>query len=124
MSCGVGIRRTDQRRHQHILEDAALRQQTVILKDEPDLFVAEGGERFGRELEWVLTVKVNGPSCRRLERTENIEQRALSGPGRSHDDSRIAGRKRHRDIRQDVDLTLGSWIRLANTAHRQHIDPW
>ena len=93
MTCGVGIGRADERRHQHILEDGALRQQTVILKNESDLFVAEGGEGFGRQLEWILALEVNGTGCRRLERTKDIEERALPSPGRSHDGSRIAGRK-------------------------------
>ena len=43
-SAFVAARPVHQRRHEHVLEHRALRQQAVILEDEPDLRVAEVGE--------------------------------------------------------------------------------
>src|SRR5438309_1879561 len=51
----VVSRARDQRRNQHVFEHGALRQQTVILKDEPDRGVAEGRQVGGGELKRVAS---------------------------------------------------------------------
>ena len=68
----VWLRLPHKRRHEYVLEHAALRQQTVILENEADFFVAERGEIFRRQRERVRPVQRDGSRRRWFERTENI----------------------------------------------------
>ena len=73
-----GRRRCDQRRDQDVLQHAALRQQVVILEHEPDVPVAERGQVRLRQGERVHAVERDRPAGRRVERAEDVEQRALA----------------------------------------------
>src|SRR5262249_6094382 len=77
--------RRNERGNENVLEHRALRQEAVILEDETDLPVAERGERVRWELERIAPVERHTPGGRRLERAEDVEQRALAAPRRSHD---------------------------------------
>ena len=65
----------DERRREHVFEYAALRKQTVILKDETDFLVAEDGEFFFTQAERVAPVELHAPARRRFQRAENVEER-------------------------------------------------
>ncbi len=96
----AGIGWSYERRHEHVLEHAALRQQAVVLKHETDFLVAECREVFRRQAEWIHSAERHSPGRRRLERAEDIEKRALAASRRPHDGRGIAGCKRQRHIRQ------------------------
>ena len=95
LGCG-----SDQRRDQNIFENRTLRQQAVVLEDEPDRGIAERGQFVGPELKRVAPVERHGTGGRGLERAQEIQQRALAAAGWSHDGRRLAGRERERHVAQ------------------------
>ena len=84
----------DERRNQDVLEHRALRQQAVILEDEADLLVAERRQGGGVERERFSAVERDRARGRRLERAEDVEQRALAAARGSHDRRRVARSER------------------------------
>src|ERR1700723_3864930 len=84
---------SDHRRDQNVLEHGTLRQQTMILKYEADLLVAKRGHIFIGQRERIAAVERYFAGRRRVERAENIKQRALAGAGRADDRDRVARRK-------------------------------
>ena len=91
----------DERRHEDVFEHRQLRQQAVILKDEPDRPVSERRDVRGAERERVDLVQRDRTGGRRLQRAQDVQQRALAAAGRSHDRGGIAGPERKRNVRQD-----------------------
>jgi hypothetical protein len=73
-----------QGRHQYVFEDRALGQQTVVLEDESDLFVAQrGGILLGKPV-GIDAVQSDFAQRRRIESARDVEQCTLAGSGRSH----------------------------------------
>ena len=91
-----------QERHQHILQHRALRQQMVILKHEADLPATKGCQSGFVERERILPGEPHGARSRRLERTDDREQRALAGAARPDDRQVFARRERQRNAGQDA----------------------
>ena len=98
-------RRRDQRRREHVLEHGALREQRVILKHEPDATVPERRLLALAERIRILPVQRHGAGGWRLERAEQIKERALPAPRRTHDARGISALQPERDIRQHAQLT-------------------
>ena len=69
----------DQRGHEHVLEQGALRQETVILKDEADAAVPEVGEGRRTKAERVLPDRRSAVQRKLLDAAHNIF-RAADGP--------------------------------------------
>src|ERR1700680_3130523 len=79
----------NQRRGQHVLENRTLRQQAVVLKDESDLLVAERGELSFLQQKRIVAIELHFAGSRRLERSQDIEERALAAARGSHDGSGV-----------------------------------
>ena len=79
-ACGIvaAIFFRHQRRHEDVFKNGALRQQAMILKDEPDAGVSEIRQRGGGEIERILPIEGDGPLRRRLECAEHVQQRTLT----------------------------------------------
>jgi hypothetical protein len=106
-----------------------LRQQTVILKDESDLLVAECGHRRLAQLERVLLVERDRPRSRRLQRADYIEQRAFAAARRAHDRRGVAalecqidvGKDRQRASRRRVFFgQVGEFEQLLIVSFKEH----
>jgi len=81
----VAVRRRDHCWRQDVLDDGALRQQAVILKNETDLLITKRGELFCVEKEGVLSFQTDRAARRWLECAEQVEQRALAAARWTHD---------------------------------------
>ena len=110
----------DERRCQHVLEDGALRQQRVILKDEADLAVAERGELGLRKSEGVAAVERDAAGRRCVERAEDVQQRALAASGRTHHGHAAARRQSEGDVVQNGQLALCRGVVLAQVTDVEH----
>jgi hypothetical protein len=104
----------DERRHQDVLDDRALRQQAVILKDEADLLVAEVRQLGGRQRERVAAVERHRAGRGGLERAQDVEQRALAASRGAGDRGRLPRREGERDVRQHRERAARRWIALAD----------
>ena len=88
------------RRHEHILQDRALRQEVVVLKNKADGAVAKLGQlRLGKGGR-VLVVQEHPPGSRRLQRAQNIQQGALARAAGTHDRHVLAARQIQRNSLQ------------------------
>jgi hypothetical protein len=67
-----GVGRPDECRNQHVLENRALWQEAMILKNETYRRVSKGGHVTRRKFERVATVKRHGTVRRLLERAQNV----------------------------------------------------
>src|ERR1044071_10495537 len=47
----------NERRRQNIFQHRTLRQQAMVLKDEADFLIPEGGKRFLIELKWIAAIE-------------------------------------------------------------------
>ena len=108
----VGGRR-DERRDQDVLEHGALRQQAVVLEDEPDRVLRNAASSRGREQNGFTPSSVTLPDDGRLEPAEDIEQRALAAARRSHDRGRVAGRQLERHVGQHAQRAARGGVLLA-----------
>src|SRR5262249_10118581 len=96
-------------------------QEAVILEDETDLPVAERGERVRWELERIAPVERHTPGGRRLERAEDVEQRALAAPRRSHDRGRIARRHVERHAVEHAQRTARGGVVFREIGDLEHL---
>ena len=88
-SCGVAFA-IHERRHQHIFQNGALRQQMMILKDEADPTIAERGQFWLGKCEGVGPFQRDGAARGLFERAENVQQGALARAGRPHHGQGVA----------------------------------
>src|SRR5262249_41891542 len=88
-------------------------QQTMILKDEPDLLVPKCREILLFEREWVLSVECHLTGCWRFEGAENVEQRTLAASGGSHDRNGVAAIERKGNAGENRDRASGRRILLG-----------
>ena len=72
----------------------------MVLEDEPHLPVAERGQLGLGQGERVAAVERHRPAGRRLERAEDVEQRALPAAGGTHHGDRLPALKVERNARQ------------------------
>src|SRR3954465_15066137 len=73
---GGGLRR-DERRDEDVLEDAALRQQEMVLEHEANGGIAKGRQGFRVKAIRIGAVERDGSRRRRLEPAKKIQERAL-----------------------------------------------
>src|SRR5215467_13243887 len=78
----------------------------MVLEEEADLFVAKRGLFALLQLKWIATVQLHHTGCGRLERSQNVEQRALSASRRAHDGGRVAGVERKGNAGKNRDRAL------------------
>ena len=95
-SVDVGGDAVGQKRHQHVFQHRALRQQMMLLKHEADLPAAERGQRGFVELERILARQPDAAGGRRLERADDRQQRALAGAAGAEDRQVFAAPQRER----------------------------
>src|SRR5580765_7142425 len=112
----------DERWNQHVLEHGALRQQAVILKNEARFLVAKGREVGVGQRERIAPVERYFTRGRRFERTENVQQRALSGTRRADDRQRFALFDRKRDLAKDRKRTARRGIAFGNVAGLEQVN--
>src|SRR5688500_14102639 len=70
-------------RQQHILQNTALRQQLMILKDEPDVLIPECCQPTSSQSPRVFTQQLNQPGTGPVKSSRQIQQRAFSTAGRT-----------------------------------------
>src|SRR5271155_4073174 len=85
----------------------------MVLKDEADLFVPKCGEILLLQRKRIPAIQRNFSRGRRLERPENVEQRALAAAGRAHDRHSVAALKREGNARKNRDGTSGRRVLLG-----------
>jgi len=85
-----GASRSCQSGHKDVFQRGALRQEKVGLEDEAELAVAHGGDRVLVQRGKVLSVQRDGAAVRAVQRANDLQQRALTGAGRTDDGERRA----------------------------------
>ena len=75
---GLIIRPGHQRRNQNILEDGALRQETMLLEDKSNGFIPEDCQFFFVQLKRVLAIQSDAPGGGRFESSQDIQQSAFA----------------------------------------------
>src|SRR2546422_2873628 len=80
----------DQGRNQHVFEHRALRQKAMVLEYGADQLVSGRRQLLLGQLEGVLSAQGHRAGGRLFQRAEDVKQRALAGPRRTHDDYRVA----------------------------------
>src|ERR1043165_4295162 len=78
-------RRGNERRREHVFDHGALRQQAMVLKNEPNALIAKRGELSRIENKRILIVEGDGSIGRWFERAEHIQQRAFAAARWTHD---------------------------------------
>ena len=116
----VALRPRDEGGDEDVLQHRALRQQEVVLEDEADRAVAEGGELGLRQRVGIEPVERDPARGRRLERAEDVEQRALAAARGAHDAQRLAGPLRERDVEQDRQRPPRRLVVLRKALDREH----
>jgi len=111
----------DQRRHEHVVECGELRQQQVILEDEPDGRRAERRLRRLIEPIRIPTLDLDGARRRPLERPEHVEQGALAAARRSHHGHRLPAIEGERDAVEDRQRSPRRVVVLRDVIQRQHL---
>lgn len=86
----VGLVGPHHRRYQDVFEHGALGQQAMILKHKADFFVAERRGVLVGKCVRIAAIELDFARSRRLQRAQDVEQRALSGAGRADDGDRVA----------------------------------
>ena len=80
-----------QQRHGHVFQRRELRQQVMKLPDVADLAIAKGRRLLRRELGHVDRGADDRSGGGRIQRAQNVQQRALSRAGLAHDGHHLAG---------------------------------
>ena len=111
---------SNERRDEHVLQHRALRQEAVILKHEADRSIAKGREPVRRELERVPAVERDRPGRGRLERAQDVQQRALAAARWTHDRRGVARFERERHVRQDRQRACRARILFAEVRDAEH----
>src|SRR5262245_18838831 len=75
----------DHDRSEHVLEGRKLRQQVIELKDHAELLVAEHVAAARSEIVDPLALEVNFAGVGRVERAEQMQQRAFAAAALTHD---------------------------------------
>ena len=114
---GTPSPRGDQRRHEDVLQHRALRQQVVLLEDEADLAVAKGGEVGLGQREGVAPEERDLTRGGRLERAQDVEERALPAPRGPHDAERLAGSEAEVHALEDRQGAAGRVVALGDGLH-------
>ena len=92
----------DERRHEHVLERAALGQQVVALEHEPDLVPADAREGGVLELVHGAAVEAVATGARPVEAADHVEEGRLARAGRPHDRDVLAGADRLAHVGEGV----------------------
>src|SRR5438093_8580331 len=92
-----------QRRHKHVFQNRAVRQQVMGLKDEADLAIAHGCKLCFTQLAEVFATEQDFAFTWAVERTDDIEQCALARAGRADDSEGFAGRDLKIDVFKDFE---------------------
>jgi hypothetical protein len=107
------IRRTGgQRWQQHIFKHRELRQQMMVLKNEPDSMVAKGRELRIVQCERIGPLKSHRAGSRPLESAQHMQKCALPTPARSHDRQVFAGIQREIEAPQNGQTFAPAFIIL------------
>ena len=120
LACGRSVPR-DHRGHEDVVERGQLRQKKMILEHEAHVPVPK--HRLTRVVEGVRIDIVHANRARgwRLERAEDVQQRALAAAGRSHDRDGLPALDRERDVLQDWQRTPWRVVLLGNRVGDEHI---
>src|ERR1039458_2276247 len=110
----------NQRRHQHIFEHGALRQQAVVLKDEADCPIAERRQLFLGERERIASIERDRTGSGLFQPAEDVEERALARAGRAHDGGRVAALKAERNARENGERPAWGRIFLGEVRDFKH----
>ena len=89
--------------HEDVLQYRALREQVMRLEDETDLPAADGGKLLFVQSAEILAVQPHAAGSWVIERSDDIEQRALAAAGRPNDGDGFTGRNLKAQIPQDRD---------------------
>lgn len=116
---GVLVGCRDQRRQQDILENRALRQQTMILEDESDFFSAELRQLRRIHTKDIFVPQGDASPCWPLERPKNVQERAFAGPGWPCEGGRVTGLQGKIDVRQNRQQPGWRWVVLTDTCNFQ-----
>src|SRR4029078_1914850 len=109
------------RRGQHGLPHGILREQRVILKDEADVPIAKRSLVPLVQIERIGVVQRDRAGARWLERTEDVQKRALAATRRTGDRYRVPPRQRQRNAVQDLERPARCWIRLPDVRGNEHV---
>ena len=117
-----------QQRHHDVLERGELPKQVMELEDEPDLPVPHRRELGLGLLAVGAAVETHRAARRRIERAEQVQQRALARSARADDGDELTPAHRQIDPGQDLDraavaplVDLAQTLRLENGAHSWRI---
>jgi len=80
-----------ERGQEDIFENAALRQELVILEDEADVLIAEGGEVSSGQSPWILAENFEVSGRGAIESPGEVQEGTFAAAGRSADGERGSG---------------------------------
>ena len=106
----------DHRREQGVLHDVQFRQQVVELEDEPELRVAHPASAGRADLEEVQLLVLDAPLVRRVQRAQDVQQRALPRARPALDRHELAVVKRHLHALEHVDRAVAHAERFLHVA--------
>ena len=101
-----------EQRHFHLLQRRHSRQQIERLEDEPDLAVADGGQRVVGQVADQLAVEEVAPRRGRIQASQQIEQGRLTRTRMAHDGDHLAFADVERDAAQGVHVDGAHVVRL------------
>lgn len=104
--------RGHERGSEDVLENAQLRQETVVLEDKADVLAPERRESIRGEGERIRFSDLHRASRRLVERSEKKQQRALPSSGGPHDGKGVALVEGEREAAKDVQRSRRSVIVL------------
>src|SRR5262249_43342566 len=107
----------DQRGHGHVFERGELRQQVMALEHEADGSIPKGGDPRLAQIEHRRTLKEDVTRRGRVERAEDVKQRALSCSRCAHQRHQLSPFDLERNSPKDVDPLAVEKIALEKIAN-------
>ena len=105
-----------QQRQLDIFESGRAGQQIEVLKDEPDLVIANVRQLIAIERGNIGFIKHVSAGCRPIETTENIHECRFAGTARAHQRDKFAALDFERDAAHRVHFHLAGAVRLVDIA--------
>ncbi len=85
-------------RHFHIFQKVQLGQKVVLLEDEPQLFVADGGQLVAGHLPYIPAVQPVGPIGGHIQAADDVHAGGFARAGLPHDGHKLAPVDPHGDV--------------------------
>src|SRR5215469_5818188 len=92
----------------------------MVLENKADRLIPERRQLPLGQLEGISSVESKGASSWRFQRAKDVEERALSGPRRTHDGHRVTALQAKGDTRQDRQGPTGRWVLLGEAGGFKH----